>query len=151
MKSNITIIDWSNTCEYKKVNGLYVLLDDIYITFSCGPFVFEITVKKGAMTDGLSVPRLFRFFLPCWDDKNVLYNISGIVHDACYGSEILSKSFADALFHRSLVTAGISKRKANIAGWCVENLAGLRYGRDKDDFDIAPFVRLKMCKITYHS
>lgn len=143
MKSNITIIDWSPTCEYKKVNGLYVLTNDVYNTFQFGPFVYEITVKKGAMTDGLSVPRLFQWYLPCWDDKNVLYNISGIVHDACYGSEILSKSFADALFHQDLITAGISKRKANIALWCVENLAGLRYGRDKDDFDIAPFVRLK--------
>jgi hypothetical protein len=38
--------------------------------------------------------------------------------------------------------AGISPRKASVAKWAVEHLAGLHYGRKNDDFGIAEYVTI---------
>lgn len=140
MVNNMKIVNWSDSIGYHKVNGLYVLDNDVYIDFEYNFCKFRITVKKGAMTDGLSVPKIFRWYLPDWNDSNPLYNIAGICHDGAYGSELLAKSIADELFYQGLVKAGISKTKAKVAKWAVENLAGLHYGRKNDDYDIAPYV-----------
>ena len=83
-----------------------------------------------AMTDGLSVPKIFRWYLPDWNDKNILYNIAGICHDGMYGSELISKDIADLIFYNGLVKAGISKTKASAAKYAVQYLAGLHYGKN---------------------
>lgn len=136
------IIGHTPTCDYHKVNGLYVLDENVWLDFELNGVKFRITVYKGAMSDGLSVPRIFRWYLPCWDDNNPGYNISGIVHDGCYGSEILCKDMADMLFYKGLLFAHIKPSKASVAGWAVERLAGLRYGSKHDDFNISPYVHL---------
>ena len=136
------IIDYSNICNVEKVNGLYVLKHPVFIDFEYNGTLFRIMVDAGAMTDGLSVPKIFQWYLPAWDKNNVLYNIAGICHDGAYGSEVLSKSIADELFYEALIEAGISKSKAKVARWAVEHLAGLHYGHDNDDYNISPFVTL---------
>lgn len=141
--NNIKIIDWSNSISVHKVNDLYVLDNPVYIIFEYNYTKFKITVGKNAMTDGLSVPKIFRWYLTDWDNDNVLYNVAGICHDGAYGSELLSKDVADELFYQGLIKAGISKSKAKVAKWAVENLAGLHYGREHDDFDIAPYVSVE--------
>lgn len=60
-----------------------------------------------------------------------------------YGSEIVSKKLADEIFYQGLLKAGISKSKATVAKWAVEQLAGLHYGRENDDFGICPYVKLE--------
>lgn len=136
----IKIVDWSNEVNYKKVNGLYVIQNDVWIDFLYNDNKFRITVDAGAMTDGLSVPKIFRWYLPDWNDSNPLYNIAGICHDGAYGSELLSKDIADELFYQGLIKAGISKSKATVAKWAVEHLAGLHYGKKHDDFGISEYV-----------
>ena len=136
----IKIVDWSNVVNYKKVNGLYVIQNDVWIDFLYNDNKFRISVDAGAMTDGLSVPKIFRWYLPDWNDNNPLYNIAGICHDGAYGSELLSKEIADELFYQGLLRAGISKSKATVAKWAVEHLAGLHYGKKSDDFGIAEYV-----------
>lgn len=136
----IKIVDWSNVVNYLKVNGLYVIQNDVWIDFLYNDNKFRITVDAGAMTDGLSVPKIFRWYLPDWNDNNPLYNIAGICHDGAYGSELLSKDIADELFYQGLIKAGISKSKATVAKWAVEHLAGLHYGKKNDDFGIAEYV-----------
>ena len=138
----IKIVDWSNVVNYKKVNGLYVIQNVVWIDFLYNDNKFRISVDKGAMTDGLSVPKIFRWYLPDWNDNNPLYNIAGICHDGAYGSEVLGKWVADEMFYQALLKAGISRSKAYVAKWAVENLAGLHYGRQHDDYDIAPYVKL---------
>lgn len=138
------ILNWSNQITYDKVNGLFVLKNSVYIDFQLSFNKFRIIVDKGAMTDGLSVPKIFRWYLPDWDDNNPLYNIAGICHDGAYGSEVLCKELADELFYQGLLKAGISKTKASVAKWAVEHLAGLHYGRKHDDFDIAPYVQIQI-------
>lgn len=136
------ILDWSATCNVKKVNGLYVLDQDVWLDFEHNTFRYRIQVDKGAMTDGLSVPNIFQWYLPAWDEKNPLYNIAGVCHDGAYGSQALAKSIADELFYQGLITAGVSKFKAKTAKWAVEHLAGLHYGREHDDFGIGPYVSI---------
>lgn len=139
----IKIVDWSNEVNYKKVNGLYVIQNDVWIDFLYNDNKFRITVDAGAMTDGLSVPKIFRWYLPDWDDSNPLYNIAGICHDGAYGSELLAKDIADELFYQALIKAGISKSKATVAKWAVEHLAGLHYGKKNDDFGISEYVSVE--------
>lgn len=138
----MNIIGISPTCRYRKVNGLYVLDEDVWIDFGLHDTKFRVKVDKGAMTDGLSVPKIFRWYLKDWDDSNPFYNIAGIVHDGCYGSEILCKEMADRLFYNGLVFAQIPRRKASVALWAVEHLAGLHYGSEHDDFGISEYVSL---------
>jgi len=140
MASFCNILHHSDVCNAEKVNGLYVLKSPVFIDFMYNGALFRIKVDKGAMTDGLSVPKIFRWYLPDWNDSNPLYNIAGICHDGAYGSELLAKDVADELFYQGLVKAGISKSKATVAKWAVEHLAGLHYGRKNDDYDIAPYV-----------
>ena len=144
MNIKIKIIDWSNSISVDKVNGLYVLKNKVYLDILYFDENIRIIIDKGAMTDGLSVPKIFRWYLPDWDNDNVLYNIAGIVHDGLYGSEKVSKELADEIFYQGLLKAGISKSKATIAKWAVEHLAGLHYGREHDDFDIAPYVSIEI-------
>lgn len=136
------IFNYSRVCHYKKVNGLYVLENDVFMDINRDDVNFRIQVDNGAMTDGLSVPKIFRWYLKDWDDDNPLYNIAGIIHDGCYGSEIVTKPLADEIFYNGLLKAGISKTKAKIARWAVENLAGLHYGRKHDDYGISEYVHL---------
>lgn len=138
------ILNYSDICHYEKVNGLYVLENDVFMDINRDGVNFRIQVDNGAMTDGLSVPKIFRWYLPDWDDDNPLYNIAGIVHDGCYGSEIVVKSLADEIFYYGLLKAGISSTKAKVARWAVENLAGLHYGRKYDDYGISEYVHLEI-------
>ena len=136
------VVGYSPTCRYHKVNGLYVLDEDVWMDFELHGTKFRIKVDKGAMTDGLSVPKIFRWYLPDWDDSNPLYNISGICHDGMYGSELVCKEMADQLFYQGLILAHIPRRKASVALWAVEHLAGLHYGSEHDDFGISEYVSL---------
>ena len=68
------IINWSDSISVNKVNGLFVLNNPVFIDFTCNNDNFRITVDKGAMTDGLSVPKIFQWYLPAWDKDNPLYN-----------------------------------------------------------------------------
>lgn len=142
VNGNVKIISWSDICNYEKVNGLYVLKNDVWIDFEYNYGKFRIKVDKGAMTDGLSVPKIFRWYLPDWNDKNVLYNVAGICHDGMYGSEVVCKDLADEIFYQGLLTAGISRSKATVAKYAVQYLAGLHYGHNNDDFNISPYVSL---------
>lgn len=140
--NDIKILNWSRVCNYEIVNGLYVLKNDVWLDFEHNGSKFRIKVDKGGLTDGLSVPKIFRWYLPCWDDNNVLYNCSGLVHDGMYGSELVSKDLADEIFYQGLLTAGITRSKATVAKYAVQYLAGLHYGREHDDFGIAEYVTL---------
>lgn len=140
--NNIIINDWSNTCAYDKVNDLYVMKNNVYLDFTYNGTNLRFIVDKGAMTDGLSVPKIFRWYLPVWNDNNILYNIAGICHDGMYGSELISKDIADLIFYNGLVKAGISKTKSSAAKYAVQYLAGLHYGKEHDDFGISPYCHL---------
>lgn len=72
----IKIVNWSDSISVNKVNGLFVLNNQVFIEFTYNYCNFRISVDKGAITDGLSVPKLFQWYLPAWNDNNPLYNIA---------------------------------------------------------------------------
>lgn len=37
---------------------------------------YQIILDKGYRCDGLSVPKMFRWYLPSWDKDNQLYNLA---------------------------------------------------------------------------
>lgn len=83
--------------------------------------------REGFRLDGLSVPRIFRWFLPSWDSKNALYNVAGAVHDWLYatkGYSILRREECDDIFRGLLRESGIGRFKAGAADKAVEWFAG---------------------------
>lgn len=126
-------------------NDKFVLLNDFYITVMKSDNANEkytIKISKGAVWDGLSIPKLFRWFLPEIDYTNQLYSASGLVHDCLYASELLSKDIADDIFRSILRDSGISRFKGSTAHWCVSNFAKCHYGKKHDTNGLGKFVEI---------
>lgn len=104
---------------------------------------YHFYFSRGALWDGASIPKMFRWYLPNIDEKNLVYTLAGLVHDACYGSELLDKDTSDDLFRGTMRDAGIPRRKASFAEWCVEHFAKSHYGRKNDRYGIRLFVRME--------
>lgn len=51
VNGDVKIISWSDICNYEKVNGLYVLKNDVWIDFEYNYAKFRIKVDKGVMTN----------------------------------------------------------------------------------------------------
>lgn len=88
---------------------------------------WQIILDKGYRCDGLSVPKIFRWYLPSWDKDNSLYNLSGAIHDALYtlrGANMFSREECDDVFRGLLRDAGISRSKAGLADMSVRLFAG---------------------------
>ncbi len=88
---------------------------------------YQIVLDKGFRCDGLSVPKVFRWYLPSWDKDNQLYNLSGSVHDALYtvkGANIFTREESDDIFRGLLRDSGISRAKAGLADMAVGLFAG---------------------------
>ena len=100
--------------------------------------IFVIKLYKGFRTDGLSVPKVFQWFLPQWDNNNPNYNLAGIVHDALYtrkGFGLLSREDCDSVLRGIMRDSGISRFKAGCADKAVELFAGGENHWGNDDFD----------------
>lgn len=88
---------------------------------------YHIVLDKGYRCDGLSVPKVFRWYLPSWDKDNQLYNLSGSVHDALYtlkGANMFTREECDDIFRGLLRDSGISRAKAGLADMAVGLFAG---------------------------
>ena len=88
---------------------------------------YQIILDKGYRCDGLSVPKVFRWYLPSWDKDNQLYNLSGSIHDALYtlkGANIFTREDCDDIFRGLLRDSGISRAKAGLADMAVGLFAG---------------------------
>jgi len=123
----------------------FVLLNDFYITVMNSDNASEkytIKITKGAVWDGLSIPKMFRWFLPEIDYTNQLYSASGLVHDGLYASELLPKDKADDIFRSILRDSGISRFKGSTAHWCVSNFAKCHYGKKHDTNGLGKFVEI---------
>lgn len=111
----------------KNKNGLYECVGTVSLFgIASGPFPprrVVFVIKPGFICDGLSVPKIFQWFLPAWDKKNVLYNLAGVIHDGLYatkGFSTFSREECDAIFRSILRDSGISRFKAGCADKAVE-------------------------------
>ena len=123
-------------------SGLYFLTEPLEVVINAelvsggtAPMVITWTFEAGACTDGLSVPWLLRWFLPNWDDKNALYCIAGLCHDAGYASRasnMLSRSMVDDIFRGTLRLSGTNRFRAGAADLAVGLFACRHWGRDEN-------------------
>ena len=111
-------------------------------------FCGESTDGRGFRCDGLSVPRLFRWFLPSWDEKNTLYNVSGALHDWLYTTKgnfgMFTREECDDFFRGLLRESGIGRFKAGCADKALEWFAGNKSHWGNDDYGVAPLVRMEV-------
>lgn len=84
-------------------NGKWEVLEDFSL--------YNITVPKGFITDGASVPR-FLWFVGCPMQKSTLR--AAILHDYLYKSKEVSKMEADWLFLLTMKYDGVGFIKRNI-------------------------------------
>lgn len=128
---------FTTTCQVKMV-----LEDDYEQRWQC-----EIDILPGFKCDGLSVPVIFRWFLPSWDKKNGLYNLAGAIHDGLYancGYYAFNRSECDDIFRGLLRESGICRFKASSADWCVGKFAGGDSHWGNDSYNCKDLIKLKL-------
>ena len=143
--SSFRVINHSHLDMSSLDTDKFVLLNDFSITVintENSNEKYTIKISKGAIWDGLSIPKIFRWFLPEIDYTNTLYSASGLVHDSLYASELLPKDIADDIFRSILRDSGISRFKGSTAHWCVANFAKCHYGKKHDTNSLGQFVQL---------
>lgn len=108
-------------------------------------FVFKVTFYSGAKTDGLSVPKIFRWFLKSWDDKRPLYDLVGATHDAMYATKgfngMFTRSECDDFLGGGLRCVHVDRKRASIADLVVGLFAKSHWGSDSKKLS-------EHCKIT---
>lgn len=125
--------------------GLFRLDCDLSAVWECDDGnEYRIDFRRGLIWDGASVPKMFRWYLPNIDERNLVYTLAGLAHDFCYGSECLSKDLADDLFRGTMRDAGIPRRKASFAEWLVEHFAKNHYGKKNDRNGIRFYGKMKI-------
>lgn len=129
-----TNFDWESN------NGIYTLKKpgtvNVHCTYNNKKVILGFDFKKGFKCDGLSVPSVFQWFIKSWDDKNDLFNLAGVVHDALYankGFSVLDRDECDAIFRGMLREAGKSRLVASMADFAVGLAAGSHWGDDNLD------------------
>lgn len=139
---NYKVQNYTQPIITKLPNNKYILENDIEVVLKeCNyGYVVRIYIKSGAVWDGLSVPYIFRWFLPNYFIDNPLANVAGLVHDAMYASALVSKDTADDMFRGILRDAGISRFKASTAEYLVEKFANNHYGIEHDKDNLRHYV-----------
>jgi len=91
----------------------------------------EITVPRGFLFDGASVPVGLRWIFPHGGAKMA----AALVHDYCYRTACVSRKEADKLFHDLMLENGVSKwrAKAMYAGVRSCGFVSWRNRRKEDD------------------
>lgn len=124
----------------------YILENDIEVVLKEGNYgyIVRINIKAGAVWDGLSVPYIFRWFMPNYFIDNPLANVAGLVHDSMYASELVAKDTADDMFRGILRDAGVSRFKTSTAEYLVEKFAKKHYGIEHDKWNLQDFVEISV-------
>lgn len=120
-----------NTFRKDETTGLYYCYQHTIVETSLG----TIHIKPLFRTDGGSVPKKLQWFIPGWSETNDLLRLAFVVHDACYGAELLPKEIADELLHSMLLDAGLGKIKSFMVCEAVSLFAKRHYGIVNDDLD----------------
>lgn len=111
-------------------------------------FCGEATDGQGFRCDGLSVPKLFRWLIPSWDDKNCLYNVAGALHDWLYATKgncgMFTREECDDIFRGLLRESGINRFRAGCADKAVEIFAGNKRHWCNDGYGVAALARMEV-------
>lgn len=128
---------------YHKMDGLYVLEKDLHVTVKDKTgLTYMFTLKKGFKCNGGSVPVIFRWFMPSWDDSVPLLNVAYMLHDWLYASREMCKAYADDLLRSLLRDAGYNRFHASTVCWAVNNFARSHFGND--EYHVADLGKLEV-------
>lgn len=106
------------------------------------PFVLTCDFKSGFVTDGASVPLVFRGLVPCIKKDDDLYNAAPFIHDGLYmlkgaigGEEELVREECDDILRGIWRLAGMERWLAAFVDEGVHVFAGGKshWGNDSDD------------------
>ena len=103
-------------------------------------------IRPGFKTDGASIPRMFRWFLPSWSETDLLYNLGSTIHDALYihkGFGLFSREECDDILRGIWRESGIGRFKAGVADKCVEWFAGGSKHFGNDGYNVGNLVELE--------
>lgn len=131
-----------NTFIYSKETKLYECFQYTIVETELGTF----TIKPLFRTDGGSVPKVFQWLIPAWSETNDLLRLAFVIHDACYGAELLPKDVADELLHSMLLDAGLGKIKSKLVCEAVSLFAKRHYGIANDELDNCEYCNIKLTK-----
>ena len=70
-----------------------------------------ITVPRGFITDGASIPRLLRFIASPYSGDHVK---AAVLHDYLCRTNIINRRLADAIFYDAMIASGVKKHLAII-------------------------------------
>lgn len=133
---HVTAIEAPPTCWLKKRDCyLLQIATKVCVSYTQDGKKYKVIFKfkPDYKCDGLSVPKIFQWFLPSWDDNNKIYNWAGIIHDALYGNkgfDVFTREQCDSIFRGILRISGISRFKAGCADKALEWFACLHWGDD---------------------
>ena len=117
-KGNVTIRK-ENETHYKVVGFLAYSNHEV-----------EVIVKDGFLTDGASIPRfLWRLFGTPFTGS---YTASAIIHDALYGSHLVSKEVADGLFLEMMEAEGVRDWKSTCMYYGVKWFGGSSWSKSEE-------------------
>lgn len=69
------------------------------------------TVKKGFVSDGMSMPRLFRWLIGDPFEPQFLY--AAVIHDWYYRTQTIDRNLADTIFRSMLAKSGVPAWKCS--------------------------------------
>lgn len=145
MESKVKVVEEEHgdfQWEINKDKTEFTLLKDAKITLTLNDGKkYTFSFKKDFKCDGLSVPSYLQWFLPRWIDKNMLYNLAGVVHDSLYASKgykVFTRDDSDAIFRGLLRMAGCNRFHASMADFMLGIFAKSHWGQD--DLNSAKYV-----------
>lgn len=112
--------------EEKNLWTLKSKIGTIDATYIKGKSKYQLSLKlkNGFRCDGASVPSIFMWFLPKWDDDNMTYNGSSVLHDCLYAAKGIKGKFTreecDDFFRGGIRVAGFSRFRAGVADKAIE-------------------------------
>ena len=143
MAITLVNIEYKNLA-FKENKKIWTMTNDtgyIIATYLKENETYKLTLRidKGFRTDGASVPSMFTWFLPKWDNKNMKFNCSAILHDVLYTTKGNNNKFSreecDDFFRGGVRCAGYSRFKAGVADKCIEWFASSPEHWGSDDLN----------------
>lgn len=114
-------------------------IDIFYTKNKIDYYKLSVHLKENFKCDGASVPPIFNWFLPRWNNKNMLYNCASIIHDCLYtlkgNNEYYSRSEADDFLRGIWRNSGISRFRAGVGDMCVGIFGNCNNHWGDDDLD----------------
>lgn len=142
---NFEYLGSRNPDSWVQIGSIWQSASDIYVRLrDAKGFRYTWHILPGFRCDMGSIPKCFQWFVPSYDPKNPILDVAFAVHDAAYGSELVSKELADDMLRDTLIAAGISRFRANTVHWAVDKFAKSHYGVKNDTLDNKGFVDLRV-------